>query len=99
MLNMVSAGGSQATSKQENTSQPLGRQDTTRSEYMAKAPPLCCVRRERQGWLPSISAVYVGNVRTEMLGQEIRKPWGHWHEALGGSVNKVHSRPGAMWVG
>lgn len=83
MLKMVSAGGSKATSKQENTSQTLERQDT-RSVYMYNSQETWPRRhlthvwdgRERESWLSSISAVYVENVRTKMLGQEIRKPWG-----------------------
>lgn len=96
MLKMVSAGGSKATSKQESTPQPLGRQDTgfedlgnSQETWPGRHLSHVWDGRQRQGWLSSISAVYVGNVRTEMLGQAIRKPWGHWRGALGLQLTKL----------
>lgn len=43
--------------------------------------------RGRPGWLASISAVYVGDVGTELL-EDIRKPWGLLAQNLGSSVGQ-----------
>lgn len=56
---------------------PLVRQDTQGQAHvqqpggLAKALSVSCVWEGGLGWLPSISAVYVGNVGTELLGEDI----------------------------